>query len=167
MNPLEGMALFNVFCDDVRTEEDGRNTYVGCYPSSTVVLDGQTQLPRLSGLIVLKGPATTNLQNAELVLRHSGFPGDDMALPFSATPIQNKNGDTKNNVPLEEQMLVFRAIVQLSGISVWPGVKINSVLRQNGVEVRGNPLFFTGAPTSKDDAEVSKTDLETDSEKTA
>ena len=152
MSPLEGMALFNLFCDDIRHEEGGRNTYVGCYRSSTVALneDKEVELPTLACLVVLKGPASTSLQNAELVLQHSGYPGEDMILPLASQPASPSPNDPEEDVNVtptnkndhEGKMVLLRATARLSGIAVWPGIKINSVLRLNGTQIRGNPLIF-------------------------
>ena len=156
MNPLEGMALFNLFCDDVRNEEGNKHTYVGCYRSSIVVLNGETELPKLVCLATIKGPASTNLENAELVLRHSGFPDKDVILKFASNPallepIQT-DGDgeetlapaSANEEALKGKIIVFRAMSRMSDVPVWPGVHINSVLRLNGAQIRGNPLRFVG-----------------------
>lgn len=136
-----------IFCDDVRLEHGGKQSFMGVYNSEMILPSFPITLPKLCAQISIRFPIDTKANNVAVTLSN----GDDIIaqVPIPDGELQRMSKVILANDEAPDEVVFLGVLVhlQLTPLQLDQQSKIRSYATIDGIEVKGNSLIAR-LPTS-------------------
>jgi hypothetical protein len=145
---MENIFVTALYCDDIRQEVGGKNSYMGVYNSDLVVPQFPTTLPKLCAQVTLRFPLGVTAREVIVRISMNEVQLAEVTLPEGE--LRKALADMTNmESSLENQDVAAALVLQFAPLQLQqPGVmRVLAIV--DGRELKGNALTIR-LPTEKD-----------------
>ena len=127
------------FCDDIRSEEDGRRSYMGVYQPVFKIKESQLLIPKFCLYVELQSETVEDFENAKLILRN----GAEVVGEFPFVDDDNRDRVKAGNS-------FIRIELSISPLVVKAPVVVSASLSIGGNETLAREVKFLQDPETKE-----------------
>lgn len=139
-NTMEDIFVHTLYCDDLRQEIGGKQSFMGVYNNDMIVADFPANIPKLCTHIVVRLPIKTNANN--LVIKVVN--GDDVMseVPIPEGDLQKMSAAIleASEDPAEVRHLAVIVHFQFAPLLLDQRSKLRAIAIVDGMEIKGNGL---------------------------
>lgn len=147
----ESCSLINVFCEDIRKEENGKISLIGVLPAKGVVLpqDGSPLEQPLSIVCYLRLPRALEMEPLSLLVRNSAV--DPSTLQVGVNGIHETHNSKRAEAGANlDGTALYRVVIQTGGFTTAEPGRVSVHAKIGDEVIKGNGFRIQSTPDPKD-----------------